>query len=265
VTARRVTVRGGRSAIVHELGDGPPLLWFHGLNGLVEDDPVLHALAQHRRVVAPLAPGYAELDELDDLDSVHDLALFYDDVCSALELPPLPIAGHSFGAMAAAELVAHVPARATALVLVAPFGLWDDAEPFPDLFARPAAEMADLLWSDPTSGVAAERQRVAELNPNRAANVDQVLPLIQGLAAAAHFTWPVPDKGLRKRLSRAACPTLVLWGDADRLIPPSYAERFAALLPDACIELVAGGAHMVAVEDAVDVAGRVGRFVRLLA
>lgn len=262
MTAREVGLRAGRSAVVHEVGDGPPLLWFHGLNGLApEGDPVLEALGAHHRVIAPVAPGYADLDELEDLDDVHDLALFYDDVCVALDLPPLAVAGHSFGAMAAAELVAHVPARATRLALVAPYGLWDDAEPFPDLFARPAHQMGELLWSDPDGGPGAEVQRVAALNPNRVANLDQVLPLVQGLAAAATFTWPIPDRGLRKRISRITCPTLVLWGADDQLIPVSYAARFAAALPEAVVEVVPGGAHMVAVERAAEVAASLARFL----
>jgi pimeloyl-ACP methyl ester carboxylesterase len=260
MTARTVALRDGRAAVVHEAGTGAPLLWLHGLNGIEpEDDAMVAALARHHRVLAPVAPGFADPAELDDLHDVHDLAMHYDDLCTALELPPVTVVGHSFGGMAAAELVAHHPGVADRLVLVAPFGLWDDADPIPDLFARPPHEMADLLWSNAPGEAAEAGRRLAALNPNRPANVELVLPLIQGLAAAATFTWPIPDKGLARRLSRVTCPTLLLWGREDRLVPPSYAERFRALLPRAEVELVTG-AHMLPVEQPELVAERVARF-----
>src|SRR5207245_9638138 len=49
---------------------------------------------------------------------------------------------------------------------------------------------------------------------------------IQRRASMAKFVWPIPDKGLQKRLHRITAPTLVLWGDADRANPVVYAEEW---------------------------------------
>ena len=62
------------------------------------------------------------------------------------------------------------------------------------------------------------------------------------------FVWPLPDKGLRKRLHRIKAPTLVVWGTKDRMVPPSYADDFAALIPDARVELLDDAGHMVVLE-----------------
>src|SRR2546428_9090439 len=42
----------------------------------------------------------------------------------------------------------------------------------------------------------------------------------------AKFVWPIPDRGLKKRLHRITAPTLVLWGEADRANPLVYAEEW---------------------------------------
>ena len=53
------------------------------------------------------------------------------------------------------------------------------------------------------------------------------------LAMAGKILFPIPNRRVSKRLYRVTAPTLVLWGGADRLIVPAYAERWAALIPGA--------------------------------
>src|SRR5439155_27287210 len=45
--------------------------------------------------------------------------------------------------------------------------------------------------------------------------------------------WPIPNRGLAKRLHRVSAPTLLVWGESDRIVPPQYAEDFIAALPHA--------------------------------
>src|SRR5438874_12509982 len=148
LSSETVDLGGGRKQLVYRAGDGPPLVWLHSLYGVEADAPLIEALAQSHTVLAPLAPGFADLDELDDLRDIHDLALHYDDIMHALELPEAVVAGHSFGAMLAAELAAHVPSRVARLVLLSPLGLWNDRYPVADLFGIPAAEAPTLLYAD---------------------------------------------------------------------------------------------------------------------
>ncbi len=234
----RVDLPDNRTATVYRAGDGPPLVWFHSLYGVEFDAPLIDRLAVHHSVFAPLAPGFTELSELDDLHDIHDLALHYDDLFGALELEDVPLAGHSFGAMIAAELAAHVPFRASRLVLLSPLGLWDDRYPVADLFGIPQAEVPTLLYADP--GRAAP--------PRTQGDLEATLSLVRGMTTVARFLWPIPDRGLTRRLRRISAPTLIVHGDADRFVPVAYAGDFASKLPNASKHIVPGAGHMLTVE-----------------
>jgi pimeloyl-ACP methyl ester carboxylesterase len=81
------------------------------------------------------------------------------------------------------------------------------------------------------------------------------------LACTGKFVWPIPDKGLKKRLHRITAPTLVVWGRQDGLVPPVYAQEFAERIPGARVELVDRAAHMPQLEQTERVAGLVHSFL----
>src|SRR5262245_63679149 len=147
---------GGRKVEVRRAGQGPVVVWLHGPHGLRKTDPFVAELARRHTVVAPVAPGFNDVDELDDIRDVHDLALHYDDIFEALGLDGISLVGHSFGAMIAAELAAHVPKRVARLILISPFGLWRDDYPVADLFARPYTSIDRILskTSEPSGAIA---------------------------------------------------------------------------------------------------------------
>ena len=60
----------------------------------------------------------------------------------------------------------------------------------------------------------------------------------------AKFAWPIPDKGLRRRLHRVAAPTVLVWGDDDRANPVIYAEEWQRRIKGAALRLLPGG-HMI--------------------
>jgi pimeloyl-ACP methyl ester carboxylesterase len=239
---RLLTLPRYPAPLLYEGGDGPPLLWLHGLGGVDPSDPVLSGLAEHYSVIAPLAPGFRDLAELDEIDDIHDLAIYYDDVLDALGLDEAVIGGHSFGAMVAAELAAHYPHRASQLVLVSPFGLWDDARPVADLFALTAGQMPDLLYVDPSKAPSAPG------SPNGQPDIEALVALAQSMTTLAKFMWPIPERGLARRLPRITAPTLVVYGAEDKFVPPSYAEDFVAALGSASSTLVDGAGHMAPIE-----------------
>jgi pimeloyl-ACP methyl ester carboxylesterase len=256
--ARDVRLPDGRSWPVHEAGTGPALVWLHGLNGFDAEDPTLRGLTRQFRVVAPLAPGFSSLSDLAEIDDVHDLALAYDDLFQALNLEGVPVVGHSFGAMVAAEIAAHVPHRVGRLALLAPFGLWNDAYPVADIFAQRPAELQALLWAD----AAAQRRFAARApDPKSVEGVEATLKRIQGLTAMTKFVWPIPDKGLKKRLPRIAAPTLVLLGEGDGVVSPRYATDFAAAIPRCETAVVPGAAHMLPYEAPDEVVHRIAAHV----
>ena len=233
-----VRLASGRTQVVYCAGDGPPLVWLHSLYGVESDGPVIDDLAENFSVYAPLAPGFADLAELEEMRDIHDLALHYDDVLEALDLQTTVVAGHSFGAMIAAELTAHVPARVSRLILASPLGLWNDAYPVADLFGVLQTEVPKLLYADPS------------LAPGGGAKPDleALIALTQGMTTVARFLWPIPDRGLSRRLHRVRAPTLVIHGELDRFVPAAYADEFVRRLPDASKRIIPGAGHMLTIE-----------------
>ena len=233
-----IRLASGRTQVVYSAGDGPPLVWLHSLYGVEFDEPVIDDLAENFTVYAPLAPGFADLAELEDIRDIHDLALHYDDVLEALRLQTAVVAGHSFGAMIAAEVAAHFPARVPRLVLASPLGLWNDAYPVADLFGVLQTEVSGLLYADPSYAPGG----------NAKPDLEALIALTRGMTTVARFLWPIPDRGLNRRLHRVRAPTLVIHGAVDRFVPTHYADEFVARLPDASLRIIPGAGHMLTVE-----------------
>ncbi len=214
-----VTLQDGAFRVeVCQAGAGSDVLWLHGEGGpswTVFQD----VLAEQRHVVAPSHPGYGASTGGDKLDDIHDAIYFYLDLLDALDIQHLALVGHGLGGMFAAELAAVQPGRFSHLVLIDPFGLWLPEAPTLDYFVLPPAELADALYRDRESPAAQATARAPE---GQDALIAFMLERAQSMAAAARYLWPIPDRGLTKRLHRVAAPTLIVWGQGDRVVPPAY-------------------------------------------
>jgi pimeloyl-ACP methyl ester carboxylesterase len=237
---------------IFEDGEGDPLVYLHGGAGVTSTDPLVEALASRFHVYAPVHPGFVDPDDLDELRDVHDLALYHDELLDVLGLERAAVVGHSFGGMVAAELAAHVPARVSKLVLAAPVGLWNDDYPVVDLFTAFPFGIQELLWGDPSSADVAEVMAAMARGTQDDEGGDPVtsmlLRVLPGLITLGKFMWPLPDRGLGRRLRRIKAPTLVVWGEKDKLAPSRYADDFVAGIPDARAELIPEAGHMVPYE-----------------
>ena len=85
--------------------------------------------------------------------------------------------------------------------------------------------------------------------------------MVWAMGTTGKFIWPIPDKGLKKRIHRVASPTLLVWGGEDRLIPPVYAEEFAGRLRDARVQIVGDAGHAPHLEQPATVARVVREFL----
>jgi pimeloyl-ACP methyl ester carboxylesterase len=225
-------------------GNGSPVVYLHGLFG-PEADGFLDDLSQRVRVVAPRSAGIENGDDLLALDSLADLVLYYDDLFDALGLEQVDLVGHSFGGMVAAEYAATFPGRVGKLVLIGPMGLWDDMRPVGDWVAVPPQTLNDMLYHD-VERAAVRASLAVPSDPHEAAVAG--LTRSNAIASTSHFIWPIPERGLAKRMHRIAAPTLLVWGEHDGMVPPSYADDFADRLADARVTLIPGAAHVPQVE-----------------
>ncbi len=72
--------------------------------------------------------------------------------------------------------------------------------------------------------------------------------LIWALGCTGKFVWPIPERGLHKRLHRISVPTLIVWGENDRLNPVVYAQEFGQAIAGSRVETIANCGHIPQVE-----------------
>ena len=246
-TIRMVELGQGRAPVeVWQAGQGTPLVFLHGAGGLMPDDRFFQALARQFHVHAPLLPGYGGSEGEDELKDMLDTTLHTGDVIDALGLTGAALVGHSMGGMIAAELAALAPNDVSRLALIAPAGLWLDDHPVEDLFAKLPFELPELLFHDVALG---ESLLTAGLDLEDPAFLSEFLiGNARRLGMAGKLLFPIPDRGLSRRLHRIKARTLILWGASDRLISPVYGDAFAAAIPNSELEIVAEAGHLVTLE-----------------
>jgi len=240
---RTVETRKGARCRVLEGGSGMPVVFLHGAGGLLADNPFLDRLAARYHVFAPELPGYGESTGEELLEDMLDFTLHGWDVVGALGLARPHLVGHSMGGMIAAEMAAVAPHDLDRLVLVAAAGLWIEEHPIPDIFALLPGQLVELLFQDPDKGQALLTGGVdfSDMEAFKAFYLGQQ----RRLAMAGKILFPIPNRRVSKRLYRVSAKTLVLWGEADRLIVPAYAQRWARLIPGAPAQMIPDAGHML--------------------
>jgi pimeloyl-ACP methyl ester carboxylesterase len=190
----------GTASHLRVLGDGPPVVLVHGLSGSWRWwSPVAERLAERRRVylvdLPPLRPP--------------QLAGWLDRWLEAAHLRGVDLVGHSLGGLVAAELAAQRPELVGRLALVAPAGIPSGrglvsrslplAETLYDIRAHFTTIVGDAVRAGPV-----------------------------GLLRGVFF---VAERDLRSELAAVRAPSLLVWGDRDRLVPTSIAEEWQRALP----------------------------------
>ncbi len=233
---------------IHIAGSGPPLLYLHAEQYFEQVSPHLEALAKKWTVIAPRHPGYGAASAASDFRSpqdlaVDDLAYLYLDLLDELKLDDVVLVGASLGGWIALEMCVRNHARISRLVLVSSVGVkfsGREERDFADLFYMADIEAFPMLFADP--------KRHA---PNYAAmSSDQLEVLARERHMLAHYGWRpyLHNPGLKRWLHRVDLPTLVLWGEADRLAKPSYGQALASALPNARLMIIQGAGHYPEIE-----------------
>ena len=243
----------GRKVSVLEDGVGDATLYLHGfadVHGVTEGWMPFHEkLLEGCRLYAPAHPGCAASDEIEYLESVEDLVFHYLEVIDALGLERFDVVGTCVGGWVAAELAARHPEKVRRLVLIDASGLFVPGAPIGDVFmmSHPVrgtdfSELRAMLFeSDRTPAGHA-------LFPDgRAENIEDELRRYQMIRFTNRFGFSPPyfyNRSLRSRLRRIAAPTLVVWGEADQMVPVAHGEAYAGGISGSNgVELVKGAGH----------------------
>ena len=224
-------------------GKGPPLVWLHGPWGLNPDRAFVERLAAANTVYAPRFPGTTrgDPDAVHALVGWHDLVVYSGELFDALKLAAPALAGHSFGALLAAEIAAAAPKSVSHLVLIDPVGLWRDDLPVKNWMVLSEKERRPTLFADP-EGAAAKQFFAVPSDPD--ARVDALSQVVWSQACTGKFVWPIADRGFSRRAHRIAAPTLIVWGASDRIASPAYAEAFREQIKGAQVEIVEQAGHL---------------------
>jgi pimeloyl-ACP methyl ester carboxylesterase len=242
---------------IRRVGRGSRVGYLHGDFGNPDEHPFLDALGAHCEVVAPSLPGF-DFSEPAQLDSIHDWIVALSEAVDCAGLAGGPVVASSLGAMLALELCAVRPEAFSELVLIGPYGLWDDAEPAADPWAVPTAEQPAMFVADP------DRASGFYANADGADPVEAEVRRYRARREAALLIWPLPDHGLAARLRRVQPPVHLLWGAEDRIVGVSYLKRFAELLPDVRSEhVLAGAGHLAEWDQPREAAAHIHTLLRL--
>ncbi len=229
-----------------DIGSGPPLIFIHGLSGCWQNwlEQIPHFAREHR-VIAVDLPGFGQSEMPVEEISISGYADTIDALMSELQIDGASIVGNSMGGFIGAELAINHPGRVERLVLESAAGLSIESirtERKQGLRHR-AENIAffSLGWVASRSHQVARRARLRHAllllvaaHPGRLPAplaVEQVKGSGKpgfGDALEAMCRYP-----LRDRLEQISCPTLIVWGDKDRLVPLKDASVFERLIPDA--------------------------------
>jgi pimeloyl-ACP methyl ester carboxylesterase len=232
---------GAVEITVTERGEGHPVLLLHGGGGPLTVAPWADRLAaaEHARVLTPTHPGFAGTPRPATLDSVAGLAAAYVALLDALDLHDVTVVGNSIGGWIAAEMTLLHSPRVSSYVLVDAVGIEVPGHSVADFFALTPAEVAERSYYDPaTYGIdpaALPPQARAAMAANRA-------------TLAVYAGRGMGDPTLAGRLAGATTPTLVVWGEADRIGDPDFGRAFAEAIPGAEFTLIDQAGHLPQIE-----------------
>jgi len=247
----------GVPANVIELGSGPPLLFVHGLSGCWQNwlENIPHFAGTHR-VIAVDLPGFGSSPMPREEISIAGYARFLEGLCDALSIDAAAVVGNSMGGHISCELAIRSPQRVERLMLVSAAGI--SAE----LVQRNAVMTGGRVVAAIATQSAARHQLYARRPGLRRIALSFVVrhadrlsaPLAHELMSGSGKPGFLPaleaviTHRISERLPQIACPTFVVWGEDDRVIPVKDARRFEQLIPDVRVEVWPDTGHVAMLE-----------------
>jgi pimeloyl-ACP methyl ester carboxylesterase len=234
----------GTPVNVVELGSGDPIVFIHGLSGSWQNwlENLPH-FARNHRVVAFDLPGFGASPMPADRISIAGYARIVDALLGELGIDAACVVGNSMGGFIAAELAITVPERVERLVLVSAAGI--SSQQLRSTRGLSALRLAENVltmyggWLASRSELVARRGRLRRTTFSIVARHPELIPapLVaeqlkgSGKPGFVDALDALTDYPIEDRLGQIACPTLIVWGTHDHLVPLRDADRFAAAIP----------------------------------
>jgi pimeloyl-ACP methyl ester carboxylesterase len=238
---------GGDDVNVIDLGRGDKTIVFvHGLAGAwVNWLENLPAFAADHRVIAMDLPGFGASPMPSERITISGYARLVEALLEQLGVDAAAVVGNSMGGFIGAELAIRFPARVERLVLVSAAGLTIEYQRNEHVLSLLRALENRLTaygaWFATRSDTVSRRARARRLFMGVVAARPDLLPAplvaeqIRGSGKHGFVDAldALTDYPIRDRLPEIACPTLIVWGEDDKLVPVRDADEFERLIPDA--------------------------------
>lgn len=229
----------GADIVLFTGGSGEPLLFLHGA-GTVSGFNFSASWARKFKVHLPYHPGFGESPDSAAITSINDYVLHYLELMDHLKLDKVLLVGLSGGGWIAATLAAQSSHRLKKLVLVGPAGLRVAEHPTTDIFRLKPEEIPAYLVND----LSVLAPFVPE--PGTPEFLDFLVNDYHEMSSFARLAWERPyDPNLAKWLHRISVPTLLLYGDKDRITPAAQSKTWAGLIPNVRVHIVKDAGHLV--------------------
>ena len=255
-------------------GNGPPLVFLHGIADSAHTwQWVIPALARNYRIFAPSFPGFGLSDKPAVPYSPEFFTRFVLAFVDAIGLPRACFAGNSIGGLVAMRLFLSAPARVSGLALIGSAGLGRAVSMTMRLLSLPGMRKFATVWFRTRLGARLWESLLTALliarhSPSgwrerlhRMARMPGYLEAVTAATASA-----VNLRGQREilldQLSKLTVPTLVLWGERDRIVPVRHAQAAVARLVQGRLEVLPDCGHLPQVEQPNRVADILGGFLK---
>lgn len=218
-------------------GSGPAMVFLHGAGGAHAWAPYLDRLAEHHTLYVPSHPGWGRSDTPAWLDGMGDLAYFYLEFLDAIGEDKVHLVGNSLGGWLALEVAVRSTQHIETLTLVSSAGIHVAGVPKGDIFLWDEDERVYNTFYDRKL---AEARLAAEKTP------EEVDIALKNHFSTAKMAWHPRfyDPELQKWLHRIKVPTLILWGDSDKVFPPQYGTEMQKLIPGSTLKIIPQCGHL---------------------
>ena len=252
--ATKVKIRD-TTITLHRSGAGEKILFLHGAGGLAQWLAFFDALADGYELLVPEHPGFGTSDDPPWIRNVSDMAMFYLELAEELGLKNAHLVGHSLGGWIAAEILVRDRSRFQSLTVMSSAGIRVEGVPSGDLFIWSREELFRNLFHEPKFAEAVLALPVTE----EQADID-LKNRFTSTKLGWQPRWFNPD--LERWLHRIKLPSLILWGDDDKVMPPAYAALWKERLPNARLVMIENCGHIPQVEKADRVSREVRDFLK---
>ncbi|MSQ47580.1 MAG: alpha/beta fold hydrolase [Deltaproteobacteria bacterium] len=239
-------------------GEGKPLVIFHGVEGSFGWCAYQRGLAQQCTVYAPSLPGFDQSQRPEWLESFADLSRFSLWLLQQLGLEKASLLGYGMGGWLAAEMAAMCPQVVDRLVLIDAAGIQPQQAEITDIFLHGLDATRQMAFFDAQQAPEHDTLFKRKLSP------EERETRVQNQESAVRYCWRpyMYERSLPHLLPRLRMPTLVVWGQEDRLIPVECAELYRQAIPGARLEVLPQCGHYPHLEKTEQFIGLVRDFLK---